>query len=111
METTTIGMKDEVACVHGRGMIICSSRNGGRVSESTHHCLMGYRRTRREMLSRPDKLLWGVVICNAKLRLSFLSICLNGEGYREARELWVFGFLDEDYGGVGIGMYGSMDRW
>lgn len=62
------------------------------------------------MLSRPDKLLWGVVLCNAKLRLSFLSICLNGERVqdREARgKLWVFGFLDEDYGGVGIGMYGK----
>lgn len=44
------------------------------------------------MLSRPDKLLWGVVLCNAKLRLSFLSICLNGEGYREARGNC--GFLD-----------------
>lgn len=99
METTTIGMKDEVCCLHMAGEpIICSSRNGGRVSESTHHCLMWYRRTRREMLSRPDKLLWGVVLCNAKLRLSFHSICLNGEKgteYREARReivgFWISG--------------------
>ncbi|KAL6788230.1 hypothetical protein J3E68DRAFT_416295 [Trichoderma sp. SZMC 28012] len=62
------------------------------------------------MLSRPDKLLWGVVLCNAKLRLCFVLLLKWRRVQGGERELWVFGFLDEDYGGVGIGMYGSMGR-